>query len=201
MDTIQISWKYPCAIDIIRNSWKYPRPVDIIRILWILSILITLRATYLVMSVLYFTFTHLVKVTGTTWDTPIFRAAYFATLGDDLIFVEPTHFVQPLPENNTLLDDHNGFALKRNKIVKNYQENCTDPKTQQMMFLHITNHVTTENCVADKKKNVRFVDLEPSAGLDVAMIEIQTSVLNPTEQDMVISNLIIQSQGERYKKN
>ena len=64
VDTIHILWEYPCSVDIIRILCKYPRPVDIIRISWILSILITLRATYLVMSVLYFTFTHLTKVTG-----------------------------------------------------------------------------------------------------------------------------------------
>ena len=39
-------------------------------------------------------------------DLPKFCAAYFETLGDDSVFVEPTHFVQPPPENNTLLDDH-----------------------------------------------------------------------------------------------
>ena len=77
VDTIRILWKYPCSVDIIRILWKYPLPVDIIRILWIyphfmdiirilwiLSILITLRATQIVISVLYFTFTHLVKVTS-----------------------------------------------------------------------------------------------------------------------------------------
>ena len=69
-----------------------------------------------------------------------------------------------------------------------------------MMFLHMTNHVTTEHCVAAKKKNGIFVDLEPSAGLDVAMPEFQTSILNPTERDVVIRNLISQSQVEISKK-
>ena len=69
-----------------------------------------------------------------------------------------------------------------------------------MMLLHMTNHVTTDHCVAAKKNNGRFVDIEPSAGLDVAMTEFQTSVLNPTERDVVISGLISQSQGYRAKK-
>ena len=68
------------------------------------------------------------------------------------------------------------------------------------MFLHITNHITTEHCVAANKKNDRFVDLEPSAGLDVAMTEFQTSVLNPTERYVVISDLTSQLQGDRAKK-
>ena len=102
-------------------------------------------------------------------DLPKFCAAYFATLGDYLVFVEPPHFVQPPPENNTLLYDHDGFALKPKKIVKNYQDNRADPNTQQMLLLHITNQVATDNCVASKKKNFCFVDLEPSAVLDVAM--------------------------------
>ena len=70
-----------------------------------------------------------------------------------------------------------------------------------MIFLHTTNHVTTENCVAAKKKNVRFIDLEPSDGLYVAMTEFQTIVLNPTEQEVAISDLISQSQGYRDNKN
>ena len=70
-----------------------------------------------------------------------------------------------------------------------------------MMFLHMTNHIATDNCVAAKKKNVRFVNIEPLAGLDVAMTEFQTSVLNPTKRYVLISNLIIQSQGDRANKN
>ena len=61
-----------------------------------------------------------------------------------------------------------------------------------MLFLHMINHVSNENCVEDKKNNGCFVDLEPSAGLDVAMIEFQMSVLNPTERDVVISDLVSQ---------
>ena len=69
-----------------------------------------------------------------------------------------------------------------------------------MIFLHMTNYFTTEHCVAVKKKNGHFVDLKPSAGLGVVMIEFQTSVLNPTERYVAISNIINQSQGERAKK-
>ena len=53
----------------------------------------------------------------------------------------------------------------------------------------MTNHVETEHSVTDKKKNGHFIDIELSAGLDVAMPEFQTSVLNTTKQDVVISNL------------
>ena len=49
-----------------------------------------------------------------------------------------------------------------------------------MMFLHMTNYVATDNFVAAKKKNGCFVDIEPVAGLDVAMTEFQTSLLNNT---------------------
>ena len=63
-------------------------------------------------------------------DQPKFRATYFATLGDDLVFFKPIHFVQPPPENNTLLDDHDRFAFQPKKLVKNYQGSCTDPKNQ-----------------------------------------------------------------------
>ena len=114
-------------------------------------------------------------------DLPKFRAAYFATLGDDSVLVEPTHFVQPPPENNTLLNDHSGFALNPKKLAKKYQDNRTESKTQRMMFLHMTNQVTTEHCVKAKKNNGRFVDVETSAGLDVAMTEFHRSVLNHTE--------------------
>ena len=127
-------------------------------------------------------------------DLPKFRAAYFATVGDYLVFVEPT------PENNTLLDEHDGFSLKLKKLVKNYQDNRTEPKTQQMMFLHMTNNVTTEHFVTAKNKNGRFVDLEPSSGFDVAITEFQKSVLNPTKQDVVISDIISQSQRYMAKK-
>ena len=67
-------------------------------------------------------------------DLPKFRAAYLATLDDDSVFVGPTHFVQTPPENNTLLNDQDGFLLKTKKIVKKYQDNHSDPKTQLMMF-------------------------------------------------------------------
>ena len=86
-------------------------------------------------------------------------------------------------------------------IVKNYKYNRIDPNTQQMLFLHMINHVANGHCVSDKNKNGCFVDLETSAGLDVAITEFQTSVLNPTGQDVVISDLISESQGDRAEKN
>ena len=48
--------------------------------------------------------------------------------------------------------------------------------------------------------NSRFIYLEPSAGLDIAITELQTSVLNPIGRDVVISDLISQSQGDRANK-
>ena len=114
-------------------------------------------------------------------DLPKFRGAYFATLGDDSVFVEPTHAVQPLQESAALLDKHDGFALKPRKLLEKYQENRTDSKTHAQLFIHMTNHVATKHCAAALKKNERNVDLEPSAGLDVAMSDFQKSVLDPTE--------------------
>ena len=61
-----------------------------------------------------------------------------------------------------------------------------------MMFIHMTNHVTTGHCVAAKKKNGRFVDIEPSDSLDVAMTEFQMSVLDPSERDVVTRDMISQ---------
>ena len=133
-------------------------------------------------------------------DLPKFRGAYFATLGDDSVFVEPTHAVQPLQESAALLDKHDGFALKPRKLLGKYQKNCTDSKTQAQLFIHMTNHVATKHCAAALKKNERYVDLEPSAGLDVAMSDFQKSVLNPTERDVVISDLINRAQGEGAQK-
>ena len=75
-----------------------------------------------------------------------------------------------------------------------------DSKTQGMLFVHMTNHVATKHCVAALKKNERYVDLEPSPGLDIAMSVLQESILNPTERDVVISDLINRAQGEGAKK-
>ena len=57
-----------------------------------------------------------------------FRTDYFATLGDDLVFVEPTHFVQLPTENNTLLDDHDRFALNPKKLVKTTKTIVLNPR-------------------------------------------------------------------------
>ena len=64
----------------------------------------------------------------------------------------------------------------------------------------MTNHIATKNCVAALKKNERYVDLDPSPGLDIAMSDLQKSILNPTERDVVISGLINRAQGEGAKK-
>ena len=63
-------------------------------------------------------------------DLTKFHAAYFSILADDSVFVEPPNFVQPPSDNNTLLDDHDRFALKPKKLVKKYQDNHNEPNTQ-----------------------------------------------------------------------
>ena len=50
-------------------------------------------------------------------DLPNFPAAYFETLGGDLVFAEPPPFVQLPPENNTLLGDHDVFVFNPKKLV------------------------------------------------------------------------------------
>ena len=87
-------------------------------------------------------------------ELPKFRAAFFATLGDYSLFVEPPHFVQPPPENNTLLNDHYGFSLNPKKLVKNYQDNCTDPKTQLILFLRMINHVLQLSIVLHPRRRM-----------------------------------------------
>ena len=52
---IHILWKHPHSVDIICISWIYPHFVDTIRIFWISSALAALRATQLVMFVIFFT--------------------------------------------------------------------------------------------------------------------------------------------------
>ena len=48
-----------------------------------------------------------------------FCADYSATLGDDSVFLKTTHFVVPPTDNIILINDHDGFALKPKKLVKN----------------------------------------------------------------------------------
>ena len=64
----------------------------------------------------------------------------------------------------------------------------------------MTNHVSTGYCVVAKNKNANFVDIGPSACLDVEMIDSQTSFLNRTKRGVVISDMISQSQGDRANK-
>ena len=102
-------------------------------------------------------------------DLTKFLDDYFEILSGYSAFVQHPHFVQPPPENNTLFNNHDSFALNLKKLVKKYQYNLNYPKTQQIMFLHMINHVATDYFVVAKKNIGRFVDLEPLAGLDVAM--------------------------------
>ena len=51
-----------------------------------------------------------------------------------------------------------------------------------------------------KNKNVRLIDLEPTAGLNVEVSEIQRSLLNTTSRDMIVSDIIDQEKGERERK-
>ena len=50
-----------------------------------------------------------------------------------------------------------------------------------------------------EKKNGRLIDLEPAAGLNVELYELQRSLLNPTSQDMIGSDIIDQAKGEKAK--
>lgn len=152
-----------------------------------------------------------------------FRAAYFATLGDDdSIFKDPVaeSFAVSAPVESNLLDKHDGFSLKPKKLVKEYQDNPGDYTSQGKLFLHMTNFVCTEHVTASKKarksseieemtltsgtritvKASKPAQLEPSHGLHVEMSIDQTRLLNPTPQDVMISELIDQAQGEQAKK-
>ena len=51
-----------------------------------------------------------------------------------------------------------------------------------------------------KKKNGRLIDLDPKAGLNVEVSELQRSLVNPTYRDMIFSDITDQEKVERSKK-
>ena len=116
------------------------------------------------------------------------------------------------------MDDHDSFSLKPKKLVEEYQDNPGDCTAQGKLFVHMTNFVCTEHVIENKKKNSSdhemilpngtrmtlkakvAAQLEPTAGLDVEMTGNQKKLLNPTPNDVVMSELIDQAQGQRAKK-
>ena len=91
--------------------------------------------------------------------------------------------------------------MKPKKFTKEFQQKPGDPKAQGNLFRHYTNHTATVNCVASaiEKKNGRLVDIEPTAGLNEGVSELQRSLLNPTSRYIIVSDIINQEKGERAK--
>ena len=136
-----------------------------------------------------------------------FRADYLATQGNNSVFVEPP-FIDSSADDTTkveddsiLLNKHGGFALKPKKFINEFQQKPDDPKSQGNLFRHYTNHTATTRCVASviEKKNGRLIDIDPTAGLNVEVSELQRSLLNTTFWDMILSDIIDQEKGEREK--
>ena len=127
-----------------------------------------------------------------------FRAAYLATQGDDYVFVEPPFIdisdddTPKVEDDSVLLGEHDGFPLKPRKLIKESQQKSGNPKAQGNIFRHYTNHTATTQFVASaiKNKNSRLIDLEPTAGLNVEVPELQRILLNPTSQDIIVSDII-----------
>jgi hypothetical protein len=137
-------------------------------------------------------------------DVPKYRAAYLATRGDESIFVDPPPGVVAATVTNNdhpLLDKHDGFALKPTKFIDAFKANPGNSKIQGQLFVHMTNFVCHEHCIAVKKTQAEMNSiLEPSAALNVETSSLQKKFLNPTMKDMQLSDIIEQSQGERAKK-
>ena len=140
-------------------------------------------------------------------EMPKFRAAYLATRGDESIFADPP-FGSATDDDSaaginangsTLLDQHDGFALKPKTLVEQYQANPGDSKAQGKLFVHMTNFVSTEHALANKKADNK-VQLEPTSGLNVELTVLQKCMLNPTVRDIQVSEIVDQAQGERAKK-
>ena len=137
-----------------------------------------------------------------------FCVAYLATQRGDYVFVEPSFIdssdgdTPKVEDDSILLDKHDGFALKPEKLINQFQQNPGNPKAQGNIFRHFTKHTATAHCVASdtEKKNGYLIDIDPTAGLNVEVSEIQRSLPNPTSQDMIISDIIDQAKGKRAKK-
>ena len=129
------------------------------------------------------------------------RADYLATRGNDSVFVEPPLIgssaddTPKVEDNAALLDKHGGFALKRKKIIKDFQHNTGNPKAQGNIFRHYTNYTATAQCVASviEKNNYCLIYFDPKTGLNVEVSELQRILLNPTSQDMIVSDIINQA--------
>jgi len=101
---------------------------------------------------------------------------FFVTRGGPSVFVQPPH--QPVAdalENNVehkLLDQHDGFALKPKKLIERFKEN-PNPSSDVVarLFVHMKNHVANnEHFTAVKNApKGQHVDLQPTAGLDIAI--------------------------------
>jgi hypothetical protein len=142
-------------------------------------------------------------------DMPKFRAAYLATRGDESIFVDPPphgttdNTARSVTSSNTsVLDNHVGFALKPAKLITNYQAQPGDSKAQGELLRHMTNYVCHKHGVEKKKacQVQKDINLEPSDGLNVEMNYHQRKWLNPTIDEVLLSDVIEQAQGERAKK-
>ena len=63
----------------------------------------------------------------------------------------------------------------------------------------MTNFSASEH-VENENKLGRIVDLAPSSFLDVKVSGLQKTFLNPTARDVILTDIIYQSRGERSKK-
>ena len=130
------------------------------------------------------------------------------TWRNDSVFVEPPFIdssaddTPKFEDDSGLLDKHGGFALELKKIIKEFHQKPGNPKDQGNIFCHYTNHTATAHCVvsAIEKKNGLLIYLEPTAGLNVEVSELQRSLLNHTSWYMIVSDIINQAKGERAKK-
>ena len=116
------------------------------------------------------------------------HAVYLETWGDDYIFVDPP-FIDSSADDTpkvevgaVLLNKSDSFALKPKKLIKEFQHKPGNPKAQGNIFRYCTNYTATAHCVASaiEKNNGRLIDLEPTAGLNVEVSELQWSFLNST---------------------
>ena len=138
---------------------------------------------------------------------PNFCAFYLEPRGDESIFADPPFFITTdddyASDTNancyTLLDQHDGFALKPKKLVEQYQANPSDSKSQGNIFVHIKNLVSTQHALANKKSNDK-VQLEPTSGLNVEVTVLQKLMLNHNVRDTKVSEIFDQAHGEQAKK-
>lgn len=91
--------------------------------------------------------------------------------------------------------------MKPTKFIDAFKANPGNTKIQGQLFVHMTNFVCHEHCIVVRKSRAEKESLlEPSAALNVEISSLQKKFLNPTMEDMQLSDIIEQSQGERAKK-